>query len=167
VFPLFADREPFVEFIIAFQAFLAILIVVGIGLSYRGQLEIIRGLLMVQSFMMILSNFNVYKEAHQESSLGYSNFEALNMLSSVFSVLFTFMNTFILHFLWRTFYERFLTVCFLFGSEFFVLVHTNFLFEGMSYHSAVSLTIAVIYMLILIPFFFLTCNGILEEYENE
>ena len=121
---------------------------------------------MLQSFMMILSNFNVYKEIHKEESLGYANSEALNMLSSVFSVLFTFMNTFILHFLWRTFYERILTVSFLFGSEFLVLIHTNFIFEDMSYHSAISLTIAIIYMIILIPFFFLTCNYIIEEYEN-
>ena len=66
-----------------------------------------------------------------------------------------------------TFYERILTIFFLFSSEFIVLVHVNFIFENMSYHSAISLSLSVLFMLILIPFFYMTCNYIIQEYEYE
>jgi hypothetical protein len=98
VFPHFHDRDKIVEAIEILQALMSIFIVGGLIISYKYEkLDIIKTLLFIHSTMMIMSNFNVYKDAEEEK-----NYEALNMLSSVFSVIFTQMDTLVLHFLWET-----------------------------------------------------------------
>ena len=48
-----------------------------------------------------------------------------------------------------------------------VLIQTNFIFDEMTYHSYASLSIAILYLVILVPFFFKTFNRILEEQDKE
>jgi hypothetical protein len=163
VFPHFKDRDFFVEIIEIIQALMSFCIVVGLVISYKKEkLEIIRSLLFIHSIMMVMSNFNVYKDTKEDN-----NYEALNMLSSVFSIIFTTMDSLVLHFLWETKLQRYLTIVILYTFQLLVLIQTNFIFEEMSYHSYASLTIAIVYLMILIPFFFKTFTDIAEEQEKE
>jgi hypothetical protein len=77
------------------------------------------------------------------------------------------MDTLILHFLWDTKLQRSATIIVLYSFQLIVLIQTNFLFDDMSYHSAMALAIAILYLIILIPFFFKTFNDIHEEQDNE
>ena len=138
---------------------MSVFIIIGLFISYKyKKLHIVRGLLLTHSIMMIMSNFNVYKDLAEDN-----NYQALNMLSTVFSIIFTQMDTLVLHFLWETKIQRSLTIIGLYSFQLIVLVQTNFIFEHMSYHSFVALTIAILYLIILIPFFFKTFNDIHEE----
>ena len=52
---------------------------------------------------MQLTNIKVYKESECKSSEGlYNNYEGLNMLSTVFSIMFTVLNSHILSYFIKT-----------------------------------------------------------------
>jgi len=125
VFPHFQDRDIWVEVVEILQALMSIFIMAGLAISYKYEkLDIIRSLLFIHSIMMIMSNFNVYKDTNMDK-----NYEALNMLSSVFSIIFTQMDTLVLHFLWETKLQRTLTIVVLYTFQLIVLIQTNFIFE--------------------------------------
>ena len=96
---------------------------------------------------MILSNFNVY------TIDDVVNFEGLNMLSTMFSVMFCFFNCFLGNMVIADWRIRTSLSAFVFSFLTFTLMFTNFTFNGMNTKTMVTMFIAVIYIMILIPAF--------------
>ena len=64
------------------------LVILGIVIySYKFQISPIRWTLYLQAVVFLLSNLNIYRKEN------YKNYLGLNMLSTVFSIIFTVMNT--------------------------------------------------------------------------
>ena len=64
---------------------------------YKEHIGLIKYVLFLQIVQMQISNFKVYK-SNCEAGL-YDNYEGLNMLSAVFSVIFTIFNSLLLSFM--------------------------------------------------------------------
>ena len=96
---------------------------------------------------MILSNYNVYTEEDSK------NYDGLNMLSTMFSVIFCFCNCFLGNLFIKDGRVRAALSIFVFMFLTFTLMFTNFVFEGMNIKTVVVILIAIIYLMILIPAF--------------
>ena len=84
------------------------IVLVGIGGSFW-RITMIRPLLYIQAAQMTLSNFNGYSE---ENTI---NFEGLNMLSTVFSVLFAVFNCYLASMVIEDFRIKAVCTMFIFG----------------------------------------------------
>jgi hypothetical protein len=122
------------------------IVALGLGLSFK-YITVIKPLLYIQAAQMALSNFNGYVE---ENTI---NFEGLNMLSTVFSVLFAVFNCYLAN---MVIYDtRVKAVCTMgvFGLELFTIIQTNFIFGDLTYHTTISLIISGVYTCIMVPSF--------------
>lgn len=96
---------------------------------------------------MTLSNFNEYDDGDTK------NFQGLNMLSNVFSVLFAVFNCYLGS---MVVYDKTIKICltvFVVVLVEFTIIFTSFIFEDMNYHTTVSLIIAIVYTSLMIPIF--------------
>jgi len=117
---------------------------------------------------MQISNFNVYKVGKNANDAnGFTNYQGLNMLSTVFSVMFTIFNSILMSFIFERAYVKSLVVGILYSLQIFVLMWTNFKFNDMTFHSWVAVIIAAIYTMILIPAFGTLSDSILQETIDE
>lgn len=147
------------------------MIVLAIVYSYKFDMNVIPYCLFVQAIQMMLSNFNVYTSFKDAALIdgveSYDNFEGLNMLSSVFSVMFNIFNTILMVFVIKETNIKYILVCVIFILQTIILIVTNFKFEIISTHAIIALTISVIYTLILVPAFLFMTNAILQEAIDE
>jgi hypothetical protein len=110
---------------------------------------------------MVLSNFNRYKQKEHE------NFEGLNMLHTVFGVMFLIYNTFIGNLIIEERkYSYFISGC-LWLANISIILATTFVFDDIPYESIASIIIAVLYMAILVPSFIYIANYINNEHQKE
>jgi len=110
---------------------------------------------------MQLSNFNLYKEGTNDVKKdGFINYQGLNMLTTVFSVMFSIFNALLMGFVFESKFQKNILISLIFGLQLSVLLYTNFIFSDMSFHSIISLTIAIVFTLILIPAFGYIINAI-------
>jgi hypothetical protein len=112
----------------------------------------------LQALEMVLSNFNRYKR-HE-----HINFEGLNMLHTVFGVMFLIYNTFIGHLIIEDHRVSYLACGFLWMANIITILSTTFKFDGMSTECIISVIIAMIYMCILVPSFMYITNYINSEH---
>ena len=96
---------------------------------------------------MALSNFNGYIE---ENTI---NFEGLNMLSTVFSVLFAVFNCYLASMVIGDYRVKAVCTMGIFGLVQYTIIQTNFIFGDITYHTTVSLIISIGYTCIMIPAF--------------
>lgn len=106
---------------------------------------------------MILSNYNGY------DSTDTKNFEGLNMLSTVFSVMFCFFNCFLSSLVFNDFRYNMVATLIIFLFLQATLMFTNFVFEDITYHTTVSIVISIVYTVILVPAFSLISSSVLQE----
>ena len=136
-------------------------IILGFIHSWKFNLNSIKVVLYLQAIQFIFSNFNVYD---QQDSL---NFEGLNMLSTMFSVMFCIFNCFLANMVVQSRCIRFgmnsLIFCFLMTT----LLFTNFTFDGMNEKTTFTIVIAAVFMCILLPSFELVSQFIISESQNE
>lgn len=137
-----------------------IMVFLGIAGSYW-RIDSIKPLLYIQAALMTLSNFNGYVE---ENTI---NFEGLNMLSTVFSVLIAVFNCYLASMV--IFDIRFKAFCtfFVFGLVEFTIIQTNFIFGDITMHTTVSLIISIGYTCIMVPFFGYISQKIQDETMTE
>lgn len=86
------------------QSVLCFINITGITVTYYKQDRYLYGvkyLIISFSVMMIISNFHQYHSLDEDDdhSIGFLNFQALNMLTSTFSIMFTIFNAIILSFI--------------------------------------------------------------------
>ena len=98
IFPEQRDKNGFQNAMEILQFIINLYVCVMVGWSFKFDSGIhhIKYLLFLQCIQMDLSNFNIYKNQTDENIDGYVNFEGLNMLSSVFSVMFNIFNSLLL-----------------------------------------------------------------------
>lgn len=111
---------------------------------------------------MQISNFNVYKAGTNDNENdGFTNFQGLNMLSTVFSVIFTIFNTILTNFLIEDKKVRNTLNVLVYFLQLFILTWTNFIFTDLSMHTITALIIAFIFIIILIPSFSYLADAIM------
>ena len=89
ILPRFYLRSSFEQAMITVQMCAMLVIVLFTILSFFRQITIIKYLLYLQACQMCLSNYNLYQAENN------ANFEGLNMLSTVFSVIFCILNCYL------------------------------------------------------------------------
>lgn len=99
----------------------------------------------MQAVLFLLSNFNVYKE------INYKNASGLNNMATVFSVIFTVMNSLIASLVNNNERQNYICTVFIFISTVVTLVLSEFNFEEMDDHTILSLSISIIFCCILAP----------------
>ena len=124
-------------------------------------LHSIKYMLHLQALQMILSNFNMYDEEDTK------NFEGLNMISTVFSVLFTIFNSVIASLVIQNQIVNLLFSLVVFSSCVGTIMFTNFIWEQMNYHTVISIIICITYMMILVPSFGWITTTIMQESVTE
>lgn len=86
IYPKFSTYDDFRKLIVEFQTVLNGIFLIMVLCSFKYGIGIVRWILYIQAVVMSLSNFNIYT---QEDTI---NYQGLNMLSTVFSVLFAVFN---------------------------------------------------------------------------
>jgi hypothetical protein len=110
---------------------------------------------------MSLANFNVYDETDTK------NFQGLNTLSTVFSVLFAVFNSFLASIIFDNPILKLVMTFVVFGFVTFSVITTTFIFDDLTYHTTVSLIMSISYVCLIIPSFGYISTGILNETQEE
>jgi hypothetical protein len=132
-------------------------VLVGILASYFYDIGIIKFLLYIQASLMALSNFNGYTV---ENTI---NFEGLNMLSTVFSVLIAVFNCYLASLVIESKIINSVSTLIVFGILEFVIVWTNFIFGDDTNHTLLSLVLSIVFTCIMIPSFGYISSAIQNE----
>ena len=141
---------------------------VSVTFSFFQSLNVIKYCLFMQCLQMMLSNFNIYEFGRNSNDdNGFTNYQALNMITSVFSVMFNVFNTLFIMFTFQSNFMKRLLVFLVFFLQIVVLVFTNFVLTDMSYHTYMALSISVVYTLILVPSFVFIIDALLNETIDE
>jgi hypothetical protein len=179
IYPESSKSTPAMKAIEILQGVICGIIVGTIIYSFKyNDLWCMKYLLFMQAVQMMLSNFNVYSSnidlkatANVEGIVynedGYANFEGLNMLSSVFSVMFNLFNSLFMVFVFDNKIVRYSLVGTIFVLQIIILIATNFTFENLSSHAIIAIVIAIAYQGILVPAFLYLTNAILQETIDE
>ena len=134
-----------------------LLTVIGTIWSFFRDMVIIKYLLYIQASQMCLSNYYVYDKDTNP------NFEGLNMLSTVFSVIFCILNCYLASLVIDDMRVKAVCTVFIFGLLEYIIIDTTFVWDDMSSHTRTAIAIAIIYTLILIPIFGKITNNIINE----
>ena len=168
IFPLFADNDTFEQVFQIVQLFMSLTVTGSIIYTYFiPNLNILKYMLFLQAIQMQLSNFNMYKEHKESDEEGekvFLNYEGLNQLSTVFSVIFSFCNSMLMGFVFpnqKKLKNGLIVIIFVFQT--FSILYTTFIFENMSYHSIIALVIAIVFTSVMIPVFGLITDSIINE----
>jgi hypothetical protein len=129
IFPRFDRRSPFVQNVIIIQLLGMSAVLIGMIVSYFNRLNVIKVLLYIQAIQMALSNFNGYDA---EVTL---NFEGLNMLSTVFSVLIAVFNCYLASMVIENYSVKAFMTFLVFALLEFVIIWTNFIFGDITNHT--------------------------------
>ena len=124
-------------------------------------LSMIKYLLYIQAIQMSMANFNVYEESDTK------NFQGLNTLSTVFSVLFAVFNTFLASLIFENAILKLVMTFLVFGFVTFSVISTTFIFDDLTYHTTVSLVMSITYTCLMVPSFGYISTGILNETAEE
>jgi len=180
IFPKSDKSSPALKALEIIQAVMAIIVVLTVVYSYWfNELTCIKYMLFLQAVQMMLSNFNIYSSnidieatAMSEGEIvrnedGYENSEGLNMLSSVYSVMFNLFNTLFMVFVIDNKIVKFSLTAIIFVLQIVILIATNFTFKNISGHAVIALAIAIVYQGILVPAFLFLTNSIMQETIDE
>ena len=115
--------------------------------SYIIDINVIKGLLYLEAIIMASANFNEYNRDDLK------NFEGLNMLSTLFSIIFAIFNVQLGNMVISNVYIKTSLTVLVYILELVVVIFTNFRLENMTNHTTKAITIAVIFLVIMIPKF--------------
>lgn len=110
---------------------------------------------------MSLANFNVYDEEDTK------NFQGLNTLSTVFSVLFAVFNSILASMIFDHQVMKLCMTFVVFGFVTFSIITTTFIFDDLTYHTTVSLVMSIVYTCLMVPAFCIISAGIQNELSEE
>ena len=114
------DFSIFVKHAIIYQSIGMVTIGLGLVYSYLRDISIIKPILYLQAIIMSSSNFNEYHKGD------LTNFQGLNMLSTLMSAIIALTNTYLANIVIVSEKAKMLMTCLVFGSEFSIIVFTNF-----------------------------------------
>jgi len=115
--------------------------------------------LYLQVLQMMLSIFNGYTNVQNH------NFQILNQLQSIFSVLFCVTNTFMASLVVENRIMHYILTFLSYFGLFVIIIIQNFQFVDMDYDSICSLVLSLIYLLLFVPTFnYITITIIDEQY---
>lgn len=109
-------------------------------------------MLYFQTILLVLANFNYYTEKETK------NYNGLNLLAVVFSVILCIYNTFIAGMIMQNYLVRLICTTVVYLSVFGVIMGTNFIFNDMTYQTFLTIGISVSYGIVLVPFFIYLTN---------
>ena len=89
IYPKYMTYTPFVRFLVIAQSIMFACMLGLTAITYKRNIELIQWVLYGQSILLSLSNFNGYDENDTQ------NFQGLNMISTVFSVIFAIFNSYL------------------------------------------------------------------------
>lgn len=158
IFPYWGNETNLERGFTLAQLSVAIIVVVIVAQSYKYHLGAIKYGLYLQSLIFILSNFNMYK------SDVLNNYQGLNILSAVFSMIFTVMNVVLAT---MVNVNQFENQCFsitVFMSEIASIVLYEFQFgDDMSYHTIQSLILSMVFACLIAPAIGYFSKALIEE----
>lgn len=123
------------------------IVLVGTIYSYIRDINVIKGLLYLEAIIMASANFNEYNRDDLK------NYEGLNMLSTLFSVIFAIFNVQLANLVVTNVYIKTTMTIIVYALELSVIIFTNFKLENMTTHTTKAITIAVIFLIVMIPKF--------------
>lgn len=129
----------------------------AVAWSFYKHLHIISFLLYLQSILLALSNYNNYDAETNP------NFEGLNMVSTVFSVIYCILNCYLASLVVVDFRVKGVATMFIFAFLEYIIIDTNFNWDDTTTHSMTSIIIACVYTVILVPLFGYITNSIINE----
>ena len=115
--------------IIAAQTFVQVVVVGIVCLSFCNEkyVDLIKWVVYLQAFEMVLSNFNHYEE------YDHHNFQGLNLLHTVFDVMFSTYNTFLGNLLLDNKFIMYALTAAVHTLNWSIIIYTSFLFDDMSF----------------------------------
>lgn len=129
ILPKFNTKDPFNQMMIISQIIGMFFVIIGTIVSFFRDLSVIKFLLYIQAGQMAISNYNVYTI---ENNL---NFQGLNMLSTVFSVLFAILNTYLASLVIEDYKIKAVATLVIFALLEYIIIDTNFLIGEMNSHT--------------------------------
>lgn len=131
---------------------------VGAGLLYSlRDVTVIKYILYLEPIIMASSNFNHYNRDD------FNNFDGLNMITTVFSVIFAIFNTYLANCVIYNIYVKTIMTSVVLFIELFSIIFTNFKFETMDTFTMKQLIIALVFAIIMVPKFNQINNAIVNE----
>ena len=147
ILPRWSKFTSFVHVMLILQSVGMGAIFAGLIYSYTSDINIIKVLLYLEAIIMATSNFNEYNRDDLK------NFEGLNMLSTLFSVIFAIFNVQLANLVVENVYIKMSLMVLVYTLELGVIIFTNFKLEHMTTHTAKAISIAVVFLIIMIPKF--------------
>jgi hypothetical protein len=89
------------------------------------------------------------------------------MLSTVFSVLFAVLNTYLASLVIADYRVKAVCTFIIFAFVEYIVIYTNFIFAEITSHTIISISVTIIYSKIIIPAFGYISNSILKETLSE
>ena len=89
------------------------------------------------------------------------------MLHTVFNIMFTIYNTFIGNLMMEERILMYVITALIWLANLSTIIYTSFIFDDMGFDSIISITIAIIYITILVPSFIFIANYINSEHQQE
>ena len=134
------------------------MVAVGLGLIYSlRDVTIIKYILYLEAIIMASSNFNEYNKDD------FDNFEGLNMISTVFSVIFAIFNTYLASTVIYNMWVKSIMTAVVLLIELFSIIFTNFKFETMQTFTIKQIVIALVFAIIMVPKFNQINTAIVNE----
>lgn len=134
------------------QSILAILLFILTAMSCQEEKKhLVAWVLYLQTILLVLANFNNAEKDNQ-------NYQGLNVLAVVFSVILCIYNTFIASMIMKDIRVRYTCTVVIYIAVFGVVIATNFIFIDINYQTFLSLGISISYGVVLVPFFFYLTN---------
>lgn len=161
IYPKYSKFDTFTKVAVIIQTVISIFLVLAFIYSFKVKIDNFYWCLYIQAIQMCLSNFNGYDEDDTK------NFEGLNMLSTVYSVIFSIFNTYLGSMLLESNRIKLPMTLMVLLTTMGSILYTNFIWYDMTYHTVVSLIIGIIYGIITVIAFKFISKGIEDENLNE
>lgn len=158
IYPKYDSVTPLIKILVIVQSFLCICLIVLTAITFKVErsIELIQWILYGQSIMLSLSNFNGYDESDTQ------NFQGLNMISTVFSVIFAIFNSYLGLLTTNDMNQKKFMTAITIGFMMFTVMQTNFIWQDMTFHTVTSIIICLIFTFVLVVSFIYISNSILE-----
>ena len=161
IYPMWGQNSTFEHVMILIQTLFAFTIFLIILYSYKYRIEPILYTLYIQTALFLVSNFNIYRKEN------FPNSQGLNNLATIFSVIFSVINTLIASMVNDNEKQNYISTTIVFMGTVITLIIHDFDFENLTYHTIQALVISFICACVLAPAMVYFSKAIIQEQMNE
>ena len=145
IYPMWNNNTTFEKVMILIQTVMGLIILAIIISSYKYDIKPVLYTLYLQSILFLISNFNVYRKEN------FTNSQGLNNLATIFSVIYTVINSLIASMLNENEKQNYIATSIIFISTIITLIINDFKLDELSHHTVQALVISCIFSCILAP----------------